>query len=132
VDLYPTLLEAFALPAVPVHGRSLMPLLRGSAEPLRAYACAGHKVGTAVEWALRTPQWAFLLPLQSEPGDPPRPTQLYVKPDDRWEVNNVIQHHFELADHLEQTLRGFVEATRRSGPLQAPPLRDVEAPRAKT
>ena len=28
---------------------------------------------------------------------------------------------------LEQTLRGFMEATRQPGPLQAPELRDVEA-----
>jgi hypothetical protein len=71
------------------------------------------------------------------PGDPPRPAQLYVKPDDRWEVNNVLQHHLELSEHLEQTLRGFVEATTRPGPLQLPLLRAVaaelaEAPSADT
>jgi hypothetical protein len=52
---------------------------------------------------------------------------LYVKPDDRWEVNNVLQHHQELGEHLEQTLHGFGTATRLPGPLQAPPLRDVKA-----
>jgi hypothetical protein len=57
----------------------------------------------------------------------PRGPQLYVKPDDRWEVNDVRQHHLEVAEHLEDVLRGFVSATRRPGPLLAPELRDVEA-----
>jgi arylsulfatase A-like enzyme len=127
VDLLPTLLDAFGLPPPPVHGRSLLPLLRGEQAPVRAYACAGLRQGAEAEWALRSPDWSFLLPVAQVADAPPRPPQLYVKPDDRWEVNNVLQHHLELAEHLEQTLRGFVEATRRPGPLQPPELRDVEA-----
>jgi arylsulfatase A-like enzyme len=126
VDLLPTLLEAFGVSAHPVHGQSLWPLLRGEAEQVRAYACSGGRVGPSVEWALRTPDWALLLPVQAPADEPARAPQLYVKPDDRWEVNNVLQHHLELAEHLEQTLRGFVEATRGPGPFQAPALRDVE------
>jgi arylsulfatase A-like enzyme len=132
VDLLPTLLDAFGLPPAPVHGHSLLPLARGEREQVRPYACAGLRVGDAVEWALRTPEWGFLLPVSPAQDGPPRVPQLYVKPDDRWEVNNVVQHHLELAEHLEQTLRGFVEATRRPGPLQAPGLRDVEADLAET
>jgi arylsulfatase A-like enzyme len=127
VDLMPTLVDAFGLPRLPVHGHSLLPLLRGQSEPVRTYACAGLQLAGAVEWALRTPDWAFLLPVQAPPEDPPRSRQLYVKPDDRWEVNNVLQHHLELAEHLEQTLRGFVQATSFPGPLKPPELRDVEA-----
>jgi hypothetical protein len=70
-----------------------------------------------MEWMLRTPEWSFLLPVQS-----PRPPQLFVKPDDRWEVNNVYQHHLEYAEGLERTLRAFVETTGRPGPLQIPDL----------
>jgi arylsulfatase A-like enzyme len=127
-DLYATLLETFGLP-VPetAHGRSLWPLLRGEAEQVRPYACAGWERGGAVEWALRTPAWGFLLPVLVPPGDRPREPHLYVKPDDRWEVNDVRQHHLELVDHLEGVLRGFVAAARRPGPLAAPALRDVEA-----
>jgi arylsulfatase A-like enzyme len=127
VDLFPTLLDALGLPPAPAHGYSLLPLLRGERDQVRPYACAGLRVGSAAEWALRTPDWSFLFPLPPAPDGPPRLPQLYVKPDDRWEVNNVRQHHLELAEHLEQTLRGFVEATRRPGPLQVPELRDVEA-----
>ena len=47
-----------------------------------------------------------------------------------WEVNDVRHHHLDLAERLEQTLRGFVAATRRPGPLQAPALPDLDADRA--
>jgi arylsulfatase A-like enzyme len=123
VDLMPTLLDAFGQPPAPTQGNSLLALARGTVEKVRDYACSGLRVGEAVEWALRSPEWAFLLPPSAEAGGPAR---LYVKPDDRWELNDVIQHHPELAEHIEAVLRGFVEATRRPGPLQPPELRDVE------
>jgi arylsulfatase A-like enzyme len=124
VDLAPTLLDAFGLPPAPVHGHSLLPLARGSAEKVRDYACSGLRLGEAVEWALRSPEWAFMLTLHGEAG---RAAQLYVKPDDRWELNDVAQHHPQLTEHMAAVLRGFVEATRRPGPLRSPQLRDVEA-----
>jgi arylsulfatase A-like enzyme len=120
VDLAPTLLDAFGLPLPPVHGHSLLPLARGQAAAVRPYTCAGMQIGDAVEWVLRSPEWGFVLPVRTAAGDPLRGPQLYVKPDDRWEVNNVVQHHLELAEHMEQVLRSFVAATRRPGPLQAP------------
>jgi arylsulfatase A-like enzyme len=124
VDLMPTLLTAFGLPPAPVHGHDLLPLARGTVARVRDYACSGFRVGEPIGWALRTPAWAFLLPLSEEAGGAAR---LYVKPEDRWELNDVVQHHPALAEHLEAVLRGFVEATRRAGPLQPPELRDVEA-----
>lgn len=126
-DLLPTVLDWLKIPVPEVHGHSLLPLLRGDVEQLRPYACAGLEVDGAVEWGLRTPEWWFLLPVWLEPGDRPRAAQLYVKPDDRWEQNNVLQHYLELTEHLEQTLRGFAEATRQPGPLRPPELRDIEA-----
>ena len=69
--------------------------------------------------------------MQTAP-DESRAAQLYVKPDDRWEVNNVLQHHLELGEHLEQTLRAFAAATHGPGPLQVPVLRDVEAEMVST
>jgi arylsulfatase A-like enzyme len=83
----------------------LMPLLRGEASALRAYACSHYQVDESVERSLRTLEWAFLLPIQVPEGDPPRQPQLYVKPDDRWEINDVRQHHLELAEEMEKTLR---------------------------
>jgi arylsulfatase A-like enzyme len=132
VDLMPTLLDAFGLPPAPSHGHSLLPLARGAAEKVRDYACSGLRIGNAVEWALRSPEWAFLLPVSGEAGEPARAAQLHVKPDDRWELNDVAQHHPELTDHLEAVLREFVTATRRPEPLRPPELRDVEAEAAKS
>jgi arylsulfatase A-like enzyme len=127
VDLLPTLLEFFGVPVpTATHGRSLWPLIRGAVSEVRPYACSGMQTGDSAEWALRTPEWAFLLPLRVPEGGPRRERQLYVKPDDRWEVNNVLQHHLELADHFEQTLRDFVRASHEPGPLRAPVLRRTE------
>jgi arylsulfatase A-like enzyme len=111
VDVAATLADWFRTPLGEIHGRSLMPLARGETESLRPFACVGLQVGENIEYALRTPEWAFLLPLN--PGsDAERSPQLYVKPDDRWEVNNVLQHHLDLAEQLERTLRDFVTAMR--------------------
>jgi arylsulfatase A-like enzyme len=125
VDLLPTLADAFGVAIPPVHGRSLMPLIREEVQEVRGYACAGLRRGSAAEWALRTPEWAFLLPIEQEENGK-RVPQLYLKPDDRWEVNNVIQHHHELVEELEKVLRAFVEATDQGGPLEPPPLPDVD------
>jgi arylsulfatase A-like enzyme len=133
VDLLPTFFDAFEVTTPPLHGQSLLPLARGKANKIRAIACAGLQSGDRVEWALRSTEWYFLLPMLAPHPSPfasafdqPRP-ELYVKPDDRWEINNVYQHHLELAEHLERVLRGFVEATRQPGSLQVPELGDLEA-----
>jgi len=110
VDLAPTLADWFQVPMANVHGRSLLPLARGEVETIRPHAYCGLQVGEAIEYALRTPEWAFLLPVKPSAEDAERVPQLYVKPDDRWEVNNVLQHHLELAEQLERTLRDFTAA----------------------
>jgi arylsulfatase A-like enzyme len=121
-DLFPTLLDLFGVPAVPTHGASLMPLLHGKAESVRAYAVSGNVLNQAMEWALRTQDWSFILPIQSDLSQPQRLPQLFVKPEDRWEVNSVLQHHPELVEGLEKTLRGFIEAASKPGPLLPPEL----------
>jgi arylsulfatase A-like enzyme len=122
VDVAATLADWFQAPLPGAHGHSLLPLIRGEIETLRPYTCSGLQVGDAIEYALRTPEWAFLLPVQPSAEDALRAPRLYVKPDDRWEVNDVVQHHAELAEQLERTLRDFVTASCQPGALQAPPL----------
>jgi hypothetical protein len=78
-----------------------------------------------VEWALRSADWALLLPASSLSSDPPLQSELYVKPDDRWEVNNVRHHQLDVVERLEETLRCFVETTRCPGPLQSPALPEL-------
>jgi arylsulfatase A-like enzyme len=104
VDLMPTLLEAFGLTPAQTQGYSLLPLMRGQAAKVRDQACSGWQTAGASEMALRTLDWALLLPLKEIPGDRPRSPQLYAKPEDRWEVNDVRQHHLDLAEQLEQVL----------------------------
>jgi hypothetical protein len=113
-------------PPVDAQGHDLLPLARGQAEVVRACACTGLALGGGREWLLRTPGWALVLPVEGLPGDPPRDRQLFAKPEDRWEVNNVVQHHLELADHLEAVLRAFVAAAGQSGPLQPPVVCDED------
>jgi arylsulfatase A-like enzyme len=119
-DLAPTLAELFGVSVPEAQGHSLLPLARGQAERVREYACAGGRVGDEVEWCLRAPEWAFLLPANGAQAG--RGPQFYVKPDDRAEVNNVLQHHLDRAEGLERTLRDFVAAAARPGPLVPPPL----------
>jgi arylsulfatase A-like enzyme len=104
-DLAATLLDAIGLPVSSMYGRSLLPLCRGEANSIRAEAYSKLRTATAEEWALRTSEWAFLLPVNVSTEDPSRGPQLYVKPDDRFEVNNVVQHHSELAEEMERKLR---------------------------
>ncbi len=113
VDLWPTLAETFGLPTVStVHGRSLLPLARGESKRIRDFACCHVRNRGQEEWSLRTQQWCLLLPACSSDSEALRPPQLYVKPDDRWEVNNVYSQHPELADHLELALHRFAAAIR--------------------
>ena len=124
VDLLPTALAALGLPpAEGVHGHDLLPLIRGERSKLRDYACLGMDVE---EFAIRTHHWHFLLPTEPDPDeDPPRAPELYRKPEDRWDQNDVAAEHPEVAEHLELTLRRFVEAVGRGNLDALPALRDV-------
>jgi hypothetical protein len=126
VDLLPTLCDFLAAPAPAMHGMSLLPLATGQSDQIREYACCGLRTPGACEWALRTASWAFLEAMSSSSEDDRSESVLYVKPDDRWEVNNVCHLHLELAEHLRETLGRFVEAAQRPGPLQPPKLLDLE------
>lgn len=104
-DLPPALAQLTAGQAPnPAVGWGLLPLLNDAAETIRPHVRSALTVGASAELALRTPDWALLVPTKVPAGDPPRGPQLYVKPDDRWEVNDVRQQHLELAEELEATL----------------------------
>jgi arylsulfatase A-like enzyme len=129
VDLAATLADVFEVPLPDAHGHSLVSLMQGDAEVLRPYACAGNRVGTVGEWCLRTLEWSFLMPaLLQDQSATPRSPQLYIKPDDRWEVNNIAQHEPELVDRLERALRAFVAAAGERRPLVVPALDEGGGP----
>jgi arylsulfatase A-like enzyme len=110
-DMAPTLADVFEVPLPDARGFTLLPLVYGDAEKVRDFACAWLP-GAAT---LRTPEWALVLPELRNPEGSPRPPQLFVKPDDRWEVNDVAQHHPELVDELEKKLREFLTAAADFG-----------------
>jgi arylsulfatase A-like enzyme len=105
IDLAATICDFFNLPDSGQEGRSLLPLCRGEATTERTEIIHALQTANAEEWSLRTREWAFLLPAKVPVGNPPRSPQLFVKPDDRHEVNNVLQHNLELAEQLERKLR---------------------------
>lgn len=85
-------------------GRSLMPLVRGDAFVLRDRAVLA---GDAGERALRTGAWHLRRPPASAETDEwnaGNRMELYAKPDDRWEVNEVADRCREIAEQLSAVL----------------------------
>jgi arylsulfatase A-like enzyme len=125
VDLLPTVLEALGVPAPEgLHGYDLLPLIRGEQTKVRDYALMGMDVE---EFAVRTHLWHLIVPVEPDPDDPPRTTELYRKPEDRWDQNDVAGLHTDVAEHLELALRRAVDALGRGAfdPVALPALRDI-------
>ncbi len=117
-DVMPTLLELHGLPADGVPGVSLAPYLGGAPAPSRPAVVSGLVLADASEWAVRTAAWAYLAPDRVPEDDDPREAMLFVKPDDRFEMNDVTNEHVEAAAGLEAVLTAAVgEATSPPGPL---------------
>ena len=129
VDLLPTILGAVGVGPSPLdadrpamHGHDLLPLIRGELTKLRDYACMGMDIE---EYALRTHYWHLVVPIEHDPDDLPRGVELYRKPEDRWEQNDVAAQYHEIVEHLELVLRRFAEAVARDDFSSLLPLRDV-------
>jgi arylsulfatase A-like enzyme len=126
VDLLPSIIAALGTrPIEPdlaaPHGHDLLPLIRGEQSKVRDYACLGMDVE---EFAIRTHLWHLIVPIETDP-DEPRSPELYRKPEDRWDQNNVIEQNAEVAEHLELALRRFVEGLTRRALGDLPSLRDI-------
>ncbi len=106
VDLAPTVADLFGVLLPGAHGRSLLPLVGLDRVAWREHGGGGLRVGEDIEWALWTPDKTLRLPLTGEEAAP----HLYLEPDDRWEVNDVVAHHLEEAEEMERTLRAYVAA----------------------
>jgi arylsulfatase A-like enzyme len=89
-DLFGTLLDWFehAAPA------SLLPLVRGNTQTVRDRAAI---VGSAGERALRTPAW-YARFADAETAE------LYLKPDDRWEVNDLARRCPDVVEAMRKAL----------------------------
>lgn len=109
VDLAPTFLGALSRESAASGsqvGMSHWPLIRGQVDALRPFAVSFLRVGEHESWLLRTPTQALHVPIA--PDEHVKP-QLFLKPEDRWEVNDLFQQQLETAEELTITLRTFVE-----------------------
>ncbi len=96
-DLWATLLDCFGvsdLPPSPSAG-SLMPIVRQEVQTLRDRLCI---LGDGAERAIRTPAWYLRTAGQPE---------LFAKPDDRWEVNNIANRCREEVECLQNVIAQY-------------------------
>jgi arylsulfatase A-like enzyme len=107
LDIAATLLDLFGLK--PPEAASLLPMARGECESQRAFVVSALELNGAAEVALRTPEWAYLLPVRVPEGESREPS-LFAKPDDRWEVNDLRSRNVERADEMEVRLKAAVAA----------------------
>jgi arylsulfatase A-like enzyme len=114
-DLRPTLLAWWSVPPSnpAAFGESLMPIVDGRAEVIRDSLLLG---GFGTETAIRTPGWHMLL------GEP---SELYVKPDDRWEVNDVANRCGDVVDGLRDAARAYDEHLQAGRVGELTPLNDI-------
>jgi arylsulfatase A-like enzyme len=103
-DLLPTLFEGFCIPSSPMAGRSLLPLAQGEPAVWRQYACSCFENDSKLVRRLQSHEWSFVAADES--------ARLYMKPEDRWEVNDVASHYPELCDQFSQELRNLVEISK--------------------
>ncbi|GIW85401.1 MAG: hypothetical protein KatS3mg107_1061 [Gemmataceae bacterium] len=108
-DLLATLAEAF-LGSVPptIEGQSLLPLMQRQLFSGRQEVISYWEMEHAAEVALRTDSWSFLLPLRIPAGEERWP-QLYAKPEDRWEVNDLRPRQLTQAEIYEARLRAWIQ-----------------------
>lgn len=122
VDLAQTLVEFIkGVPDVAGHGKSLLPLMREKAtcRPYAVLASADRRT-----WALQTRDEKIVLQT-GETGDTEK-VQYYVKPDDRWEVNDLRHVHFDRAEQLVAILNQVVNLTQNPSPIEYPQIPEEE------
>ncbi len=113
-DLSATLVDLVGIHApVEEFGASLLPVVRGERERVRD---AVVLAGTGSERAIRTPAW-YLRAVE--------PPELFVKPDDRWEANNVASRCGEVAEELQEALTQACKTPIAPQNLQIPQLSDL-------
>lgn len=117
-DLAATLRTWWDLPAATGWGRNLLALANEPGESPRDRAFLDDGQG---EWAIRTSHWY----LRRQSGDEAPHRMLYVKPDDRWELNDVADRCPEVVESLDAALNEFLATAREqevrlNSPLPGP------------
>lgn len=117
VDLFPTMLTAFDIAILETAGKSLWPILKDPHSVHRPYLFLGDATSDAETLMLRNSDWALRFNKSSEQLNEP---QLFQKPHDRWENNNVQQSYFDYCDQLTATLNTVYQTMTRTGPPEWP------------
>ena len=114
-DLYSTLLEWFAIENVPKQavGRSLLPDIYGFDGPTRDRLCL---TGPDGQQAIRTPAWYLRKSAEIE---------LFAKPDDRWEVNNVSDRCLDIVEELDVEMARYIKHLQKGTLDELPELNRV-------
>ncbi len=100
-DISATLLDWFEVD-VQGDGHSL---LAAQCLPVPDWRQLGVARDAAGQWALRTPAWMLRCPMAE--GGCSVPPQLYVKPDDRWEINDVASRCPQITEEMLAVLAEF-------------------------
>jgi arylsulfatase A-like enzyme len=115
-DLWATILDCWRVADIPPSptAATLMPLVREEVAAVRDRLVLAGQGG---ERAIRTPAWYL-----RAAADPP---ELFVKPDDRWEVNNVAVRCLEVVECLQDALLQYEQTVQTGRISDLPPLSDV-------
>lgn len=114
-DIWATLLDSFGLtdlPSTPA-AASMIPLVSEETEMLRDRLCV---VGDDRRRAIRTPAWYL------RDGETP---ELFAKPDDRWEVNDVANRCGDVVERLRSAFDAYRDALSSGRLAELPPLDDI-------
>jgi arylsulfatase A-like enzyme len=122
VDLFPTLLELAALPALDVDGTSLLPLVEGREEGDRPAVIAGTDKGVLSQLAVRMPPWKLILDVENGGEEAYR---LDVDPRERLsrsadvphQLRELLFHELESAERRELTEEEEATVAKRLGDL---------------
>ena len=118
-DVAATLLDWWGLKEKAVGNRSRSLLdLAGSGAVSRDRACIVSRNG---DRAIRTPAWYLLKPGASLPDR----AELYAKPDDCWEINEVSTRCGDVVEKMGAAFSEFEEASKTGQPGELPSLDDV-------
>ena len=112
IDFAPTLLDALGLDLpVPVHGQSLVPLLKGESVPEIAahVAASGEMLDGPKNWrvGIRTAEWKYIF----APQNPDIPEELYHLLTDPHERRNLTKSRGPRAEELRRELLEIIAGT---------------------
>ena len=115
-DLYTTLLDWFAVPEIPAQaiGESLLDEIRRG-ETAGARPCLPERSGRPTRHSHAR---VVLLRKSSE-------LELFAKPDDRWEVNNVSDRCLDIAEELQAEIPRYLEHLNNGTLTELPELSAV-------